>query len=266
MCIRRHVPAAVLLVVVGLLAFLPTPLFAQSDTGVIDGRVFDESKAAVPGANVTARNVATGLTRSAVASDRGTYRIESLPPGTYEVTAELQGFATHSRQGHRRPGWNVVHGGLQHEGRGGGRDGNRPQRIAARADHQVGRRAGDYLRAGGEHAAQRAEVPGPVAARARHPAVELLRSDQDGGRRRQLRRDAGPVGEHHRGWRRQQRRRRSRPAAAVQRRRDPGIQGHDQPLQRRVRTIDGRRRERDHQERHERHPRHRVPVRPRRAR
>ena len=95
MCIRRHLSAAVLLVVVGLLAFLPTPLFAQSDTGVIDGRVFDESKAAVPGANVTARNVATGFTRSAVASDRGTYRIESIPPGRYEVTAELQGFATY---------------------------------------------------------------------------------------------------------------------------------------------------------------------------
>ena len=92
MCIRRHVPAAVLLVVVGLLAFLPTPLFAQSDTGVIDGRVFDESKAAVPGASVTARNVATGFTRSVVASDRGTYRIEFLPPGRYEVTTEQKGF------------------------------------------------------------------------------------------------------------------------------------------------------------------------------
>jgi outer membrane receptor protein involved in Fe transport len=55
--------------------------------------VFDQTKAPVPGVTVTARNVATGFTRSAVSSELGTYRIEFLPPGTYEVRAELANFA-----------------------------------------------------------------------------------------------------------------------------------------------------------------------------
>ncbi len=79
-----------------LLVLLLTPrsVRAQSDTGVIDGRVVDESQAAVPGVNVTAKNTNTGLTRSAVSGSQGTYRIEFLPPGTYDVTSELTGFAT----------------------------------------------------------------------------------------------------------------------------------------------------------------------------
>ncbi|RDJ94041.1 carboxypeptidase regulatory-like domain-containing protein, partial [Lacticaseibacillus rhamnosus] len=71
----------------------PSRALAQSDTGVIDVRVLDESKSAMPGVSVTARNVATGFTRSAVSSALGTYRLEFLKPGTYEVSAELSGFA-----------------------------------------------------------------------------------------------------------------------------------------------------------------------------
>src|SRR3954467_4692967 len=77
-----------------LLGITPRFVAAQSDTGVIDGRALDESKAALPGVTVTAKNVSTGVTRSAVSSALGTYRIEFLPPGTYEVTAALASFAT----------------------------------------------------------------------------------------------------------------------------------------------------------------------------
>src|SRR4030095_16366079 len=66
---------------------------AESDTGSIDGNVFDETKAAVPGATLTAKNVATGLTRTTVASASGSFHIGGLPAGTYDVTAELSGFA-----------------------------------------------------------------------------------------------------------------------------------------------------------------------------
>src|SRR5512139_1803726 len=81
-----------LLCLVAAVAGRPGVARAQSDTGVIDGRVFDESKSAVPGVTVTARNVATGFTRSGISGDKGTYRIEFLPPGTYEVTAEMPNF------------------------------------------------------------------------------------------------------------------------------------------------------------------------------
>src|SRR5512138_3200062 len=87
----KHV-LAVLLATAAVMAVTPSFGWAQADTGVIDGRVFDQSKAALPGASVTARNIATGFTRSATSSERGTYRIEFLPPGTYEVTAELASF------------------------------------------------------------------------------------------------------------------------------------------------------------------------------
>jgi len=69
-----RLPALVLLAA-ALLAAAPTVVRAQADTGVIDGRVFDESKAAMPGVTVTAKNAATGFARSAVSGATGTYRI-----------------------------------------------------------------------------------------------------------------------------------------------------------------------------------------------
>jgi outer membrane receptor protein involved in Fe transport len=82
------------------LALVPTvvPLFAQTDTGMIDGRVFDEQKAGMPGVTVTAKNTATGLTRTVQSSPEGTYRFPSLPAGTYDVTAEIQGFSKQVKQ------------------------------------------------------------------------------------------------------------------------------------------------------------------------
>jgi carboxypeptidase family protein len=85
--------STVLAVVVALVA-LPGFVWAQADTGSIDGRVFDESRAPIPGATVTAKNAATGLTRTVNSSAAGTYRIGSLPSGRYDVTTELTGFGT----------------------------------------------------------------------------------------------------------------------------------------------------------------------------
>ena len=45
------------------------------------------------GATVTAQNVDTNHTRSAITDERGHFLIPALPPGTYSVRAELQGFA-----------------------------------------------------------------------------------------------------------------------------------------------------------------------------
>jgi hypothetical protein len=73
---------------------LTAPAWAQINTGAIDGRVQDESKALVAGATITARNIATGLTRTAVSGPTGLFRLGSLPAGTYDVTAVLSGFAT----------------------------------------------------------------------------------------------------------------------------------------------------------------------------
>jgi outer membrane receptor protein involved in Fe transport len=84
---------------VAILAAAAVPLYAQSDTGAIDGRIFDQQKAGMPGVTITAKNTATGLTRTTVSGSTGTYHFGSLPPGTYDLTAELQGFSTQIRKG-----------------------------------------------------------------------------------------------------------------------------------------------------------------------
>ncbi len=86
---RRHLFGAAL-------AWLLTcaAAFAQQTTGNITGRVVDPQGSAVPGASVTAKNIATGFNRTDVSDTEGVYRLTALPVGTYEVTAELQGFTT----------------------------------------------------------------------------------------------------------------------------------------------------------------------------
>jgi hypothetical protein len=90
--IRKCLGAAVIL----LLACVPA--FAQQTTGSVTGRVTDEQGGAVPGATVTAKSPSTGFTRTEVSDAEGLYRLNALPVGVYEVTAELQGFQTVSKK------------------------------------------------------------------------------------------------------------------------------------------------------------------------
>ena len=48
----------------------------------------------VPGVNITAANVDTGATRTAVSNDAGQYQLPNMQPGTYTITAEKSGFVT----------------------------------------------------------------------------------------------------------------------------------------------------------------------------
>jgi hypothetical protein len=73
---------------------LPITTQTQNNIGVIDGRMLDENHAAVPNATVTAKNLATGLARSAAVSPIGTYRITVFFAGVYEVSVLLAGFST----------------------------------------------------------------------------------------------------------------------------------------------------------------------------
>src|SRR5689334_14042869 len=78
---------------------LPSFSFAQSASANLTGTIKDSSGGVLPGVSVTARNVATNETRSAVSETDGLYRITSVPRGTYEVKAELQGFKTLEKTG-----------------------------------------------------------------------------------------------------------------------------------------------------------------------
>jgi outer membrane receptor protein involved in Fe transport len=72
---------------------------AQSADATLTGAVKDSSGASIPGAVITVRHTATNETRTGVAGEEGLYRIPSLPRGTYEVRAELEGFRTVSQSG-----------------------------------------------------------------------------------------------------------------------------------------------------------------------
>jgi hypothetical protein len=80
------------LVLFALTLFAGASTFAQTFRGTILGSVTDSSGAAVPGATVTIKNVDTGLVRTAITSDDGSYSAPELPIGNYSVSVEKAGF------------------------------------------------------------------------------------------------------------------------------------------------------------------------------
>lgn len=64
----------------------------QTITGNISGRVTDTSEAVIPGAKVTASNVATGVATATTTNSSGIYSIRFLQVGQYVVTFEAPGF------------------------------------------------------------------------------------------------------------------------------------------------------------------------------
>src|SRR4051812_23907005 len=67
---------------------------AQDTRGSIEGVVKDGSGGVLPGATVEARSPRLVGVQSTTADANGNYRFPALPPGVYEVTATLQGFAS----------------------------------------------------------------------------------------------------------------------------------------------------------------------------
>jgi len=84
-----------LLVVTFFLAILLgyRPAWSQAETGQISGTVTDSTGAVIPGADVTATNVATNGQRTTRTGTAGTYLIPGLEPGVYDVTVTSQSFA-----------------------------------------------------------------------------------------------------------------------------------------------------------------------------
>ncbi len=73
--------------------------FSQSrETGAIRGVVTDEQGTPLPGVGVTLSGGNLMGVRTFVTDANGEYRFPALPPGEYQVKAELQGFGTISRE------------------------------------------------------------------------------------------------------------------------------------------------------------------------
>lgn len=72
---------------------LSAPALAQSTAGTIRGQVMADSTPAAQ-AQVTATNLATGLTRSVQTGTNGSYNLAGLPPGTYRIDVSANGQAS----------------------------------------------------------------------------------------------------------------------------------------------------------------------------
>lgn len=71
---------------------------AQQGTTELRGRVADPQGAVLPGVTVVVKNQDTGGYRETVSAGDGTFIASGLVPGTYQVTAELQGFKKFDRK------------------------------------------------------------------------------------------------------------------------------------------------------------------------
>src|SRR5260370_18804265 len=72
---------------------------AQVTTGTISGIVQDASGAAIPGADVTVKNVDTGIARTISSDPGGRYTAPDLPIANYTVQAQQSRFQTQVRSG-----------------------------------------------------------------------------------------------------------------------------------------------------------------------
>ena len=82
---------------VALVCFAGGNLFAQTSTGTIRGTVSGTAGEPIGSAQIIARNTSSGVQRTALSNDNGSYTIAGLIPGTYEITVRRIGTAPQSR-------------------------------------------------------------------------------------------------------------------------------------------------------------------------
>src|SRR5258705_13900745 len=79
-------------------AFGSGAIWAQS-TAQINGTVRDQSGAVLPGVDITVMQTATGLMRTTVTNETGSYVFANLPIGPYRLQAALPGVSTSVQTG-----------------------------------------------------------------------------------------------------------------------------------------------------------------------
>lgn len=82
------------------LLVLAGPAFASATSGTIKGQVIDDGGLAIPGALVTLSSPAMiGGAQQRTADDEGRFLFVELPPGTYEMKVQKQGFGSVTKTG-----------------------------------------------------------------------------------------------------------------------------------------------------------------------
>jgi hypothetical protein len=90
--VRRGCGLAVLLLMLSIVSC--TGAYGQVAGATLSGVVADSSGAVVAGAQISIKNLGTGITRNVVADTAGVYSAPNLLPGEYAVTTTAPGFAT----------------------------------------------------------------------------------------------------------------------------------------------------------------------------
>ncbi|HXB21068.1 MAG TPA: carboxypeptidase-like regulatory domain-containing protein, partial [Candidatus Solibacter sp.] len=95
---KTSIEIRALFAMIGLIVVLmivPSPhLRAQEAGGTIVGTVTDPSGAAVSSANVSIKNIATGVERGVPTNDDGLFVAPNLVPGSYEIQVTAKGFSS----------------------------------------------------------------------------------------------------------------------------------------------------------------------------
>jgi Carboxypeptidase regulatory-like domain len=100
---RRSVYPSVKSIACIFLCFLFATLVAHAQgvgsSGEISGTVSDASGGVLPKATISVVDTQTGLKRTAVTNGTGQFRVVGLSPATYDISAQMAGFATEIRRG-----------------------------------------------------------------------------------------------------------------------------------------------------------------------
>ena len=74
--------------------FAAVAAYSQVTGATLGGTVTDPSGAAVPGAQISVKNNATGVTREVTSDSSGLYTVPNVIPGDYEIRVSAKGFST----------------------------------------------------------------------------------------------------------------------------------------------------------------------------
>ena len=85
--------------ILSLLALIGSTAMGQVTSGTIFGTVKDPSGAYVSNARVTVHSDTVGAERTVTTNDRGDFVVPNMPPSTYTLTIDAQGFKKTTAKG-----------------------------------------------------------------------------------------------------------------------------------------------------------------------
>src|SRR5262245_35305187 len=95
----QHLGVSLLMGLLFCVLSCATVLAQAASTAQIDGLVRDQTGAILPGAEISVTQTDTGLSRSTLTNETGTYVLTNLPTGPYRLEVSLPGFRTYVQSG-----------------------------------------------------------------------------------------------------------------------------------------------------------------------